>query len=140
MMMVTIMMLVLGVGGPNIAQAMFHDHIENLGKPITDLFKPKPDPIFLNSVNDGQRIINDLHSKYPNITQEDVTLAYHAITMACLQDRDLSSNMFGTVACNLASHTTLIVYFDKWGYNYLVGTSPQMPPQLASQQYMSDRE
>ncbi len=125
-----VMMLVLGVGGPNLTQAVFHDHVENLGKPITDLFKPKPEPIYINPTSQSMLEINDLHSKYPNIVQEDITLAYHAISMDCLQNPDLSGNMFGAAACNLASHTVLTAYLQEWGYNYLVGTSPQMPPQL----------
>lgn len=124
--------LVLGLGPPifersHQAQAMFHDHVENA---VNELFKPKPDPIFINPTNQGHVAINDLHSKYPNIVQNDINIAHQAVTIACIQSVNDPGNPFVAGLCSNSSHNILAKYLNNWGYEYLIGTSTTMPPQL----------
>ena len=61
---------------------MFHDHVENV---VDGLFKPKQNPLIKNPTNQGHVAMNDLHSKYPNIVQNDINIAHQAVTIACVQ-------------------------------------------------------
>ena len=128
-----VMLGVLMVGAPTfessnqLAQAMFHDHVENV---VDGLFKPKQDPLINNPTNQGHVAMNDLHSKYPNIVQNDINIAHQAVTIACVQSFEEPNNPFATGLCSETSHSILTKYLNDWGYEYLIGTSTTMPPQL----------
>lgn len=120
-------MLVLVSGGPPVAHSIFHENIDNL---VNGLFKQEPDPIFTNPTNQGQVAMNELHAKHPNIVQNDLNIAHQAVTIACVQSFEKPNNPFATGLCSETSHNILTKYLNDWGYDYMIGTSTTLPPQL----------
>lgn len=118
---------VLMVGPPTIAYAIFHDHVENL---VDDLFKQKQDPIYPYPRSDEQRIINDLHSNHPKITQEDINIAYHELSDPCIQSVENPNDREAFYGCQIASRVFLTTYLGDWGYNIMIDAPTNRPPQL----------